>query len=292
LQREASQLTKVNEEGGGAPKQLASSRLTEERLNRLESIGFKWKATHKTRRYQDDQWDEIFERLKFFKEKTGHCLVPKRFSEDPKLGAWVHSQRQSLHRKRKTDRKSNTVSGGDAGLGTDTDDIKVMTTAAHETSFPIVEDRRVRLESIGFVWNVRGSENGKEGCRIGRNSFDDQWDAMYNQLKAYKDKYGDCLVPKRFSENHKLATWVGSQRVKLKKLKKGLAEELIVNAEFRQKEALGDPSTVPVEPAIGRITDYRIRSLDDLGFVWSVRDDWQKHYEELKVSALDLAGSQ
>ena len=32
----------------------------------------------------------------------------------------------------------------------------------------------------------------------------------------------------------------------------------------------------------GRLTEERIRRLEDLGFVWSLRDDWQKHYDELK----------
>ena len=35
-------------------------------------------------------------------------------------------------------------------------------------------------------------------------------------------------------------------------------------------------------PIVGRLTDDRISRLDKLGFVWSLRDDWQKHYEELK----------
>jgi hypothetical protein len=39
-------------------------------------------------------------------------------------------------------------------------------------------------------------------------------------------------------------------------------------------------------PVVGRLTDERIRRLDELGFVWSVRDDWQHHYEELKRVSL------
>ena len=33
----------------------------------------------------------------------------------------------------------------------------------------------------------------------------------------------------------------------------------------------------------GRLTPDRIQRLEDIGFVWSVRDDWNKHYEELKL---------
>eukprot|EP00540_Astrosyne_radiata_P009245 CAMPEP_0116864648 /NCGR_PEP_ID=MMETSP0418-20121206/24942_1 /TAXON_ID=1158023 /ORGANISM="Astrosyne radiata, Strain 13vi08-1A" /LENGTH=74 /DNA_ID=CAMNT_0004499899 /DNA_START=142 /DNA_END=363 /DNA_ORIENTATION=+ len=35
------------------------------------------------------------------------------------------------------------------------------------------------------------------------------------------------------------------------------------------------------KPVVGRLTDDRIRRLEGLGFVWSLRDDWQKHYDEL-----------
>lgn len=35
-------------------------------------------------------------------------------------------------------------------------------------------------------------------------------------------------------------------------------------------------------PAVGRLTDERIRRLEEIGFVWSVRDDWHIHFEELK----------
>lgn len=61
-------------------------RLTEERLRRLESIGFEWKVKHKMKRYYDKQWDSMFDRLRAFKEVNGHCMVPKRYPADPRLG--------------------------------------------------------------------------------------------------------------------------------------------------------------------------------------------------------------
>ena len=42
----------------------------------------------------DMRWDAMYERLVAFKEKHGHCLVPNRCKEDPKLGAWVSTQRR------------------------------------------------------------------------------------------------------------------------------------------------------------------------------------------------------
>jgi Helicase associated domain len=50
-------------------------RLTEDRLRRLESIGFEWKVKHKMKRYYDKKWDTEFEKLKAFREANGHCMV-------------------------------------------------------------------------------------------------------------------------------------------------------------------------------------------------------------------------
>jgi hypothetical protein len=40
-------------------------------------------------------WTERFEQLKQFRERFGHCKVPKGWSEDPKLARWVCNMRQS-----------------------------------------------------------------------------------------------------------------------------------------------------------------------------------------------------
>lgn len=40
-------------------------------------------------------------------------------------------------------------------------------------------------------------------------------------------------------------------------------------------------------PLVGRLTQERIHRLQNLGFVWSLRDDWAKHYEELKGKRID-----
>ena len=42
---------------------------------------------------------------------------------------------------------------------------------------------------------------------------DAQWDDMYNRLKAYKEQFGNCLVPRKYEADPKLATWVETQRV-------------------------------------------------------------------------------
>jgi hypothetical protein len=168
-----------------------------------------------------------------------------------------------------------------------------------DISFRLTDDRRKRLEEVDFVWAAREGEKGAE-VRITRNSYDDQWDQMFTRLQGYKKSYGDCLVPKRFQEDPKLGTWVDTQRVQFKKMKKKLEEHGITyegpedakeakyddddadDASLSSTNGTNQGQSMNAKPVVGRLTDDRIRRLENLGFVWSLRDDWQKHYLELK----------
>jgi murein L,D-transpeptidase YcbB/YkuD len=59
-----------------------------------------------------------------------------------------------------------------------------------------------QLEEIGFVWNVREGRT--------------PWSRRYEELKEYKEKFGDCNVPKKWTENQKLLAWVTKQRTQYK----------------------------------------------------------------------------
>ena len=280
----------------------SNPRLTEDRLKRLESIGFEWRVKHKMKRYYDKQWECMFRKLMEFKQSNGHCMVPKRFPPDMKLGTWVHTQRIQ-YRKLMTGKK-DTVEGiesvlnsSDPQLDADTrqnsaeDEMPTMNSAEDEVNYRLTDERRMRLEKAGFVWSAKEGEKGSEAGQIIRNSYDDQWDCMFEKLKEYKEKYGDCLVPKRYQESPKLGTWVDTQRVQFKKLQKKLASQGN-NSEGEtqdycdQGQDSGGESPgktgMSSRPLVGRLTGERVKRLQALGFVWSLRDDWQKHYDELK----------
>jgi len=61
-------------------------KLEPERVRRLEALGLVWdlRAT---------LWEEKFAELVQFKEEHGHCNVPQRCPENPKLANWVGNQR-------------------------------------------------------------------------------------------------------------------------------------------------------------------------------------------------------
>ena len=82
------------------------------------------------------------------------------------------------------------------------------------------------------------------------------WQKHFDALVAYKREYGDVRVPRLYSKNSKLGEWVTDQR-----------------RQFKSK-AEGKPSM---------LTDERKAQLDELGFIWKVRDraDWNDRYEQL-----------
>ena len=64
------------------------SPMTAERIREFESVGFDWETYR-------DLWSKRFEQLSEFKVQFGHCLVPHKYSANPKLGVWVSTQRSN-----------------------------------------------------------------------------------------------------------------------------------------------------------------------------------------------------
>ena len=176
-------------------------RLTEDRLHRLESIGFQWKVKNKMKRFYDKQWDNMFEKLNAFKMDKGHCMVPKRYPVDIKLGTWVHTQRIQYRK----------LTAGTKKEALTEEEVTALKSCGDEINYRLTEERRLRLEGIGFVWSAREGEKAGDKGRTTRNSYDDQWDNMVVQLKQYQEMNGNCLVPKRYQDNPKLGTWVDTQ---------------------------------------------------------------------------------
>jgi len=96
------------------------SPMTEERVKALEAIGFFWSTSN-----TDLDWSLRMEDLKAYKAQHGHCLVPNRYPENPKLGTWVGKQRKQY--KLRQDGKSSCLT----------------------------EQRIQELDELDFVWSLR-----------------------------------------------------------------------------------------------------------------------------------------
>jgi superfamily II DNA or RNA helicase len=142
------------------------------------------------------------------------------------------------------------------------------------------------------------------------------WDERFGELVAYKDRFGDCDVPTRWGEGRRLATWVVGQRQarKLGKLSAEKIEKLdqigfLWNplealwehyleklATFRKTHGHSNPSQLLKDHkglgawvtkqrllrTEGLLSSGRIAQLDELGMVWSPRDDaWHRMFTKL-----------
>ncbi|EEC44448.1 predicted protein, partial [Phaeodactylum tricornutum CCAP 1055/1] len=170
------------------------------------------------KRYYDKQWDQMFERLLAFRDENGHCMVPKRFPPDMKLGTWVHTQRIQY-------RKLPVIGR-------------------------LTDDRIHRLEELGFIWSLR-----------------DDWQKHYEELKEYKKSNGHCNVPARYVPNRRLGIWVSAQRQQYK----------IVQTPPELRPRRSAP-----------LTDDRIELLNELGFTWTIRsrdslgESWTQRLQDLR----------
>jgi hypothetical protein len=108
------------------------SQLTPQRIELLDKIGFDWRPSEsggieKLRSPERNlEWDQLFEQLKDYKEKNGHCSPKKKV---PKIGNWVSSQRRLWVRNQK----------GEATT--------------------LTEERISKLQSIGFEFSVATDES-------------------------------------------------------------------------------------------------------------------------------------
>ena len=98
----------------------------------------------------------------------------------------------------------------------------------------MTEERMQALEDIGFSWDAQ----------------EDIWQQRFNELKEYREKYGDCNVPQKWSENPQLGRWVSTQRSQYRLYQEGKKSQM---------------------------TEERIQALEDIGFSWDAQDDiWQQ----------------
>jgi len=118
----------------------------------------------------------------------------------------------------------------------------------------LTDDRIRRLTDLGFVWSLR-----------------DDWQQHYDELKAFKERYGHCNVPARFAENRKLGIFVSAQRQQYKMM---------------QTEGKVDADQKNRRPA--PLTQERIDLLNKIGFTWSLRsrdalaEYWNQRFCELQ----------
>ena len=232
-------------------------KLSEDKIKRLEAIGFSWNP-HK------DLWKQMYEELVAFKGEFGDCNVPTEYDDNLPLGRWVRKQRQKYEKgKLNPDRVQELeVLGltwnpdetywnqmyqelvdyhrvhGDCNVPQKFPENPQLATwvSTRRNSYKTGQldtDKIQKLDELGFSWN----------------RVEDAWNQMYQELVNYHQAYGDCNVPRYYSENRQLAIWVYGQRQRNNR---------------------------------GNLDAEKIEKLDELGFSWNPDQDfWDKMYDAL-----------
>ena len=90
---------------------------------------------------------------------------------------------------------------------------------------------------------------------IDSNVVGKYWTKRFYELLSYRDKHGDCLVPRFYADNVSLGSWVFTQRQQYRASKEGKKSTM---------------------------TDERVRLLESVGFVWIAHVSFEKRLQELE----------
>eukprot|EP00586_Coscinodiscus_wailesii_P003168 CAMPEP_0172489756 /NCGR_PEP_ID=MMETSP1066-20121228/19962_1 /TAXON_ID=671091 /ORGANISM="Coscinodiscus wailesii, Strain CCMP2513" /LENGTH=862 /DNA_ID=CAMNT_0013257847 /DNA_START=239 /DNA_END=2827 /DNA_ORIENTATION=+ len=178
-------------------KDGSSSRMTHDRVEALERLGFEWSRAESLNRVTSGEkpdasnkvWMKQYEKLQDFKSREGHCNISQYGIADPYLSKWVKTQRHMY---------KLMMEGKSSGL---------------------TERRIEALKKLGFEWS-RGDNLCRNEPDTKPNMYRKVWMKQYKKLKKFKSQEGHCNVPKHYSQDQSLGLWVSTQRNEYRKLMK------------------------------------------------------------------------
>ena len=291
-----------------------SSNITEPQIQLLSKVGFEWKCNITETWYRSD------EELVSFVEEFGHARVPNNFPQNPSLGIWVDTQRQSYKTTLKEDASSNMTEGrirhfDKVGFvsecrhgpppwdGRYKELISFVEKFGHArvpTKFPanpslgewVKTQRQIYINYFkGDVTSKMVKDRiellNKVGFEWGR--CHQPWEDMYEKLVSFVQGFGHARVPHHFPPNPSLGTWVDSQRRNYKKFLKGdFSSKMTENPNLSlgnwiERQQYNYEKSLKSD-ASSNMTEDRIQLLKKIGFEWECQHSppsWNRRYMEL-----------
>ena len=136
------------------------------------------------------RWSMKFHELSVYRRERGHCRVPQHYPVNPKLGTWVHNQRQKYK------------------LGV------------------LTEERKNMLDRLGFKWEV---SRGGERADYPFDGRFKNWEIMFSEMASFRETHGHCNIPNKGeyrSDYSQLRKWSSLQRYWYKKFIAGYQSKL------------------------------------------------------------------
>ena len=235
----------------------AKGTLTQDRINRLEKLGFKWNIRHSI-------WDQNFNKLVSYKNQHSHCRVPYSYTDDPDLGRWVVLQRARRDKlSQESIEKLNLLGFEWSPIDTD-----------WEQNYSLVKDFyalnghcNISPKDIGFSKKLQIWINHQRKLYSKKKLPADHiakleaiciqlipqkknaWNINFERLVRFKEKFcHDRVSP---IEDFKLHTWIQNQR------------SLYIN---------------------NKLSPERILKLNSIAFTWNQRKaDWEENFDKLLI---------
>ncbi len=194
--------------------------LTEERIRRLEKLGFIWDA-------KTIYWEELFAALALYRDRYGNCLVPEGYIGHSDLAWWVAAQRKARLSGQLDPERIERLTAldffwdqqeadwytmyqalvryhqrhGDALVPEGwPENPRLATWIGHQRQArqrgQLTPIRVARLDELGFIWDAK----------------EVVVEEMLTELSRFKERFGHCNVPPQWSENTRLGLWMQFQR--------------------------------------------------------------------------------
>jgi hypothetical protein len=198
--------------------QKPKMKLSDEQIQRLSDAGFKWFLQKKRELTSIKTFDDHFNDLMAFKAKYGHCNASQR-GEDASLGMWCSGVRLSYKKMQNNQKPQKKLSN----------------------------EQIQRLSDAGFKWFLQKRE------LTSKKTFDDR----FNDLMAFKAKYGHCNVSFR-GEDASLANWC-----------------CVLSDSYKKMQQNQKPKM--------KLSDEKIQRLSDAGFKWFLqkRETFDDRFNDL-----------
>ncbi|MBF0193187.1 MAG: Helicase associated domain protein [Magnetococcales bacterium] len=223
--------------------------LNKDRQEKLEKIGFIWDA-------KEAAWEEMFTALANFTKSRNHCIVPAKWTQNPRLAQWVNTIRRDFKKGNLSQEHQDRLSKlgflwdakaifweemfvalteyrdhhGDCLVPesyTQNSELGwwVATQRKAKISGQLDQERVQRLDALGFIWDIAEAN----------------WLEMYRQLFIFAHEKGHCLVSKSSPTTMLLSAWCDAQRQA--KTKNSLSQDQInrlseLNFIWEQKQVI------------------------------------------------------
>jgi hypothetical protein len=168
-------------------------------------------------------WKERMDQLRAYKAEHGNLKIPMKH---PTLGQWANAIRRQIQVFVHTGKETKDIDAG----------------------------RLSELKDLGFDLNSKNNEEEKR-----KEEWNIEFEEMFQKLKLYKERHGDCKVTRSKDEGKDLHNWVVRVRIEYNKL------------------ANNDP--------LVRLTAFQLQKLTEIGFAFRQKGSyktWERRIEELK----------